>query len=296
MAIFQQGETYQHVRKFRENSTPTDVTSASMNITYPCNSGATDIAMAKVVTGTYQAFWDIPSSATYGEYVVEITALTGTTTSKFVSSFYILPWNITQQIRSVSGIKQSNDISDDDIAIVAWNSYLECKEQVFYRILEEPLKCDLGHCIDGTNKVFYTHEDNLVTGHTVCDEEDITGWYYDDNLDKEFATVSITTAGTGKLSVADKDGNALSCNTCSVHISYRVHTESYSEQLFKKAIVYLASHEVILRFNELDKATLGDLNSNRPIILANPDRMYNKYKKTLKIIKKANVGGMVDNE
>lgn len=292
MGIFQQGESYQHIRKFREDSSPTNVTSASMEITYPCESGVTTVAMSNTAVGTYQALWDIPSSATYGEYTVEVTAITGTTVSKFVSSFYILPWNITQQVRSISGIKQNNDISDDDIAIISWNAYLEAKEDCFKYIYNEKMKCDGYHCVDGSNKVFYAKNMHLVSGHTVCDEVAIKGWYETTTGEVEDLTISITDAETGKLSIADKDDNALDGTYCKLWYAYRIQAETYREQIFKKAVTYLAAHEVVIRFNELDKATLADIQSNSPIVLANPNRMKNQYKKTIKKCKVFKVGGV----
>ena len=293
MGMYQRGETYIHQRKFIEDSTATNVDSANMLITYPCDSGTTTSAMSNIATGTYEGSWNIPSAATYGEYRVVVTTVAGTETTKFEESFYILPWNIAQQVRSVSGIKQSNDIDDDDIAIICWNAYLEAKEHVFKRVINEKLKTDAYHVIDGSNKVFYTRRSNVVDDHTVCDEDAIYGYYVDSNYDLQDLTVSITDADVGKISVADSSGNAFSASdTCHVTIYYRIKSRSFSEQMFKKAVVYLASHEIILRFNELDKATLADLNSNRPIVLANPDRMYKKYKQTLKAIKKIKVGGV----
>ena len=292
MGMYQRGETYIHQRKFIEDSTATNVDSASMQVTYPCDSGVTTAAMANIATGTYEGSWSIPSNATYGEYRVLVTTVVGTETTKFEESFYILPWNIAQQVRSVSGIKQSNDISDDDIAIICWNAYLEAKEHVFKRVLNERLNEDAFHVIDGSNTTFYTKYDNIVSDHTVCDESAIYGYYVDSNYDLQDVTVSISDAETGKITVT-KGGVAFSASdTCKIKLYYRTKSRSFSEQMFKKAVVYLASHEVILRFNELDKATLGDLNSNRPIILANPDRMYKKYKQTLKAIKKIKVGGV----
>jgi len=292
MSMFERGETYVLQRKFRDDSTATNVDSAVMEIEYPCGDGSTSVNMVNLETGLYQGNWNIPSAATYGEYLVTVTAVSGTVTTKFVHSFYVLPWNIASQVRSVSGIKESNDIDDSDIAIIAWNAYLEAKEQAVKKVINEKLQMDGYHTVNGTNKVFYTKRMNVVSNHVVCDEDSIKGWYYDTNHDKHSLTLSITDADKGKISVADKNGDALNHLCCSPHITYRIKSETYTEQMFKKAVVYLASHEIILRFNELDKATLGDLNSNRPIILANPDRMYRKYKQTMKKIKKLKVGGV----
>ena len=291
--MFQRGETYIHQRKYREDSTPTNVDSSTMVITYPCDSGTTSAVMTNISIGVYQGDWAIPSSATYGEYRVSITAVTGTEISKFEESFYVLPWNISQQVRSISGIKQSNDIDDDDIGIICWNAYIEAKEDCFKRVFDEGIKTDSAHLIDGTNKTFYAKRRYLVSDHAVCNEDAIYGMYkVNATLELEDLTISISDAEKGKLSIADKDGNALDTTICSIFYSYRVKSQAYQEQLFKKAVVYLASHEIILRFNELDKATLADLQSNSPLVLATPRRMMTQYKKVMKKIKMFRIGGV----
>jgi hypothetical protein len=294
VGIMEREDSYFMDVKFRDGSTNVDPDTVIVSIEYPCDSGTDSASITTTATtGNWQGAWEVPSSATYGEYIVTYTAVYNSNTYKFTSFFYILPWNITEHIRAISGIKQSNDINDRDLAIIAWNSYVETKEQVFRKIINEDLSVNAYHCINGNNTEFFTKKGNLVTDHLICDEVAIKGTYYDVNQDKQQLTVSIDTAITGEITVQDKDGNALTCDDCCCpKITYRVKSYNFTEQLFKKAVVYLASHEVILRFNELDKATLADLNSNKPVILANPDRMREKYKETVRRIKKIKVGGV----
>jgi len=293
VGILQRGDTYFIDVKFRDGKTSTDVTSASAEITYPCSSGSTNASLATTATtGNYQGNWAVPSSATYGEYRVKVTAVYNTITYIFETQFYILPWNITQHVRGMTGIKQNNDISDLDIAMIAWNAYLEVKDVAFNDVVNEPVHIDNNHCINGSNKAFYQQR-NMVSDHLSCEEVAIEGYYVNQNYERNDLTVSITDADQGKISVADESGNALDTATyCCGYVSYRIKKQSFTEGLFKKAVSYLTAHEIILRFNELDKATLADLKSNSPVVLANPDRMYKKYKKILKRIRLIKVGGI----
>jgi hypothetical protein len=291
MSLFQRAETYIHQRKFRENGTPTDVYSAEMEITYPCDSGATVVSMVKIETGTYQGNWDIPSNATYGEYMVEVTTTAGSVISKFVDSFIILPWNITQHVRKTSGIKECNDIDDDDIALIAWNAYIEARDDIFKTHLHEQIKTDSCHCFDGCNSTFYV-DPHIVIDHLACGEVAIEGHYIDCNNNRKALTASVLDAREGKIKLLDESGAALSCTTHAAYVTYKTSSANFKDHMFKKAIIYLASHEIILRFNELDKATLADLDSNRPINIANPDRMFKKYKKVCSKIADPKFGGV----
>lgn len=296
IGIIERGDSYFLEMKFRENKTSVDPTNVVTEITYPCASGTTDgLSMATTATtGLWEGAWDVPSSATYGEYRVKVTATYDGKNFVYETFFYVLPWNINQHIRSISGIKQSNDISEKDLAIIAWNAYLEAREGVFRRVIGEALWTNAYHCINGNNTEFFTRQPYVVTDHLICGESAIDGMYYDVNQDRQTLTVTVDNGTKGQLTVKKTDGSsALTCDdVCKPVINYRVKSKSFSEHMFKKAVVYLASHEVILRFNELDKATLADLNSSKPIILANPDRMLKNYKKVMHKIRKVKVGGV----
>lgn len=294
IGIIQREDDYHLFVKFREDKTNVDPTSASAVVTFPCSSGTASLSLATTsTTGLWEGVYDVTSSATYGEYRVKIEATYDSQTYQFETFFYVLPWNIIQQVRSLSGIKQSNDVEDKDLALICWNAYLEAKEEAFRLVINEGIHEDSHHCIDGSNKVFYACNRHIVSDHTVCDEEAIYGYYKDSDYEWQDLTISITDAEKGKLSIADKNGDALEGNLCSSIIySYRIQSRAFKEQVFKKAIAYLAAHESILRFNELDKVTLADMNSNEKIILANPNRMYRQYKKTIKKVSKIKIAGV----
>lgn len=294
VGIIQREDDYHLYVKFREDKTNVDPTICQAVVTYPCSSGTDFISMATTsTTGVMEGHWDVPSTATYGEYTVKIEATYDSQTYQFETFFYVLPWNIIQHVRSLSGIKQSNDVEDKDLALICWNAYLEAKEKVFKLVINEKINQDSNHCIDGSNKVFYACNRHIVSDHTVCDEDAISGFYRDADYEWNDLTISITDAEKGKLSIADESGDALDGSLCSkIYYTYRIQSRTFKEQVFKKAVAYLAAHEAILRFNELDKVTLADVNSNEKIILANPNRMLKQYNKTIKKISKIKVNGV----
>jgi hypothetical protein len=143
--------------------------------------------------------------------------------------------------------------------------------------------------VDGVNKTFYTLETRLASGYTACDEDEISGYYVNCSLEKNPLTISITDSTQGEISVADENGDALESCICQIYVTYSTKTSAFTDHLFRKAVAYLAAREVVLRFNELDKATLADLPSNR---LASPERMLKQYKQTIRKIKAIRVGGI----
>lgn len=278
--------------KFRDDGSNVDPTGVTVDIEYPCSGSGNASFATTPVTGRWEGHWDVPSSATYGEYTIEYTAVYDGHNYKFRTKFYVLPWDMTQKIRSLTGIKQSNDISDRDLAVIAWNAYLEAKEEVFNRVIDERVKQTCNHYFDGSNKTFYTRNRRVVSDYTTCEESAVFGFYKDNDGDLNDLSVTVSDAANGLVSIEDESGNAIPASQCGVYINYRIHTSSFTDSLFEKAVSYLAAHEVILKFHELDKATLADLDSNRPVILANPNRMEEKYKKTLAKIKFKQFGGL----
>lgn len=290
IGVLQRGETYIKDVKFRQDNSSTTIDTAFARVTYPCESGTTDFNLDAVAgeDGRYVGNWCIDSDATYGEYNIETIVLDNDgNTSIHESIFYILPFNLVPRIRSISGIKQSNDISDRDIAMIAWYAFRESIDDIFFRVIGERVTGDV---CDGS---YFTNRVPLVDGDASCDLEDVEGLYREPPCgDLKVAQVSIVDADTGELLIRDENGDILNPCTCPVLINYTIKSRTWSETLHLKAVSYLAAHEVILRFNELDKATLADLHSNTPIVLAHPDRMLKQYKKIINKIKITVVDGI----
>lgn len=287
MEVFEREETYIHERKFREDSSATDVASAVMTITYPCESGSTDIDMDRMELGLYQGNWEIPSTATFGEYTVEVTATSDDgAISKFVSSFIILPFNLVPEVRAITGIYQNKTIETQDLASITWNAFLEASEEIFSPIIEEKVGC-----LNSSSR-YYTKKRNLVDGALSCEDNIITGLYKDSCGDIHEAQVTIIDATTGEVEILDEDGDSLTNCICSILINYKIHSHSWTEYLHRRAVCYLAAHKVLLRLGELRRATSADLNPSQNIDYANPERMYKEYKRIVKKIRYPIIGGV----
>jgi len=272
--IYTKGEDYIYRVKFRVDNTPSDVTEADLMINTPCMKNSFITEMERLSESLYQGNYSIPTDAEYGEYEVEITAITGDATSKFTDSFIILPWNIIENIRKTSGIKECNDINNDDIALITWNAYLEARNDIFRTHIHELVN----QCTYELEDEYYVRT-HIVTEYTACDEDIISGHYINSMGNKKSATIIVTDAVNGKIKILDESGNSLPGDTCHIYVTYKTYSPSFTESLFKKAVIYLAAHEIIIRLHELDKATLADVRSNRETILANPNRMYENYKR-----------------
>lgn len=291
MSVYQRAETFIHQRKFREGGSTIEVDEAVMHIDHPCNVSQATIDMIQLEDNTYQGQWVIPDDALYGEYTVTVTTTLDGCVSKFVDSFIVLPWNITQHIRQISGAKESKDIDNDDLSLIAWNAYLEARLDVFSKHHDERVRSTAFHCFNGNNTTFYVRR-NIVTDHLTCHEVPVSGYMVTCCGVREEVLIEVLNAKTGKVRITCLDGSPITSYVKAVYVTYFTYSDSFEEGMFKKAVVYLAAHELILRFHELDKATLADLQSNAPVVIANPDRMLKHYKRIVSKIGVCKYGGI----
>ena len=109
--------------------------------------------------GEYYYNYNLSSSATYGKYDVKVTATTSDGAIVIdKTSFMILPWNASEETRSITGIGQAKDISDKDLEHIIWLSYMEALRDVYEHHYGESPKGnpDTGAGFDGTNTTFQT--------------------------------------------------------------------------------------------------------------------------------------------
>jgi hypothetical protein len=253
-------------------------------------------------TGVYYYAYDIPADGIFGEWDIKVTAVDVGDSSIFKDKMYLLPWDAVLQVRELSGITSIKSVSDDAIARIIWEAYNEALDEVFVYHYEEPPLCnpDTGAWIDGTNKSFATksthladrYGDGVVSGYgELSCSTDVSGhWVYCDGV-THLLKITVTNALGGLVTITQLNGTALPSSLTSIMLYYWTEWRTYNEQLFRLAASYLAAHKCIIRFQELDKATLADLYSNREMISKHLNRMYNEYLTAIRKIRRPLVGG-----
>lgn len=283
---------------------PTSPSLVTISITDPCgNALITNQVMTEVSTGVFDYGYAIQSAATYGEYTVEISTTTYTMVKLY--DFYVFPWNIIPRIRRKSGIEEYKSIADHDLALIAWAAYEKVLARTFITHFDETPVADPDYCklFNGTNTVVRTkygyladHDgDGIISGATTskaCDG-DICGYWYDSDYARHDCTIVVNDSTSGRITVTQNDGVTAIPNTNQgVYISYWTRYKTWQLRLFRSAVEYLAAHEVVLRFDELDRATLADLQSNKQVFLADPNRLEKEYLKSMEDIRQPSFGGV----
>lgn len=303
MAVYQRGETYYHWITIRDrNNVAYDPDSVKITISNPCGEVVINAQnMTKNATGVYYYAYDIPSDGSYGEWDVKVVAVASGDDSIFKDKFYLLPWDVVDQIRKMTGMSSVKTVSDDDIALIIWEAYQDALDSVYVLHSNEASNCnpDTGAWFDGSNTTFSTkfspiadsNGDGSVTGwgQQSCGT-DIDGWWKDDNGDCYRVKVTVNEPRCGNIDITQLDGSPIPSTCYWVRLNYRVEYHSYDERLFRQAVVYLAADKCVIRFWELHRATLADLDSNKEEIISYPKRFKKEYLKILKKLKNAPVG------
>ena len=319
MAIFERGESVFHQVTLRDTAEAlTDPSSVSITITSPCDTVLVNSAsMASSSSGVYSYSYLLSDTAVYGEYDIVVKAIDGADTSTFTEKFFVLPWNIIDEIRIYSQ-QTKKKISDADVALIAWNSFKEVIQRIAeYHYHEKLCRCvdgtcqcssnaECGGCIstesspicsDGyqldTTPIMDLQLDGNVHG-CECDDaleecqNDICGiWKDGDGVCSNIA-VEVVDATCGHIKVYQADCvTAIPASNEGIFVNYYSTWESYNEQLFKKAVVLLASFEIATISNLSSKKVTGCDERGR---VSFTDRLWNRYITTIESISKPNIG------
>ena len=307
MSVYEQNETYVNRTSVRDRKNEKkDPSEVSMTIKDPCGNILVDHAsMTSDATGEYFYNYDIQSNATYGRYTSTVSAKSAANdVSKIRSDFYVMPWNLPRDIRQITGIGEEKTITNDDLSDIAWHAYRFALRDVFEHHYEDIPKGNpqTGAGFNGTNTTFQTPDypiadvngDGIVSGSDIASGScatDIDSWWIDTNGSWHRSIVRVDKSRNGEISIFQADGvTAIPANNEGVYVDYWIEYKSFDEQIFRRAVAYLAAHEVEQRFSTLDKTTLADINANRPIVLAHPRRYLNEYKRYINMTRKPRCG------
>lgn len=274
--------------------------------------------MASSSSGVYCYSYNLLSTAIYGEYSIKVKAVEGGDTSIFTDKFFVLPWNIVDEVRTYSQ-QTIKKISDDDLSLICWNAFKEVIQRVSeYHFHEKLCKCvdgvcecdsnvECGACItvasspicsDGyqlnRKPIMDFQMDGNVHG-CECDDtndechNDICGIWVDGNGVCHDIGVQVVDATCGHIKVFKDDCvTAIPANNKGIFVNYHSTWESYNEQLFKKAVVLLASYELAIISNLSSKKVSGCDEHGR---LSFTQKLWDSYIASIEAISKPNICG-----
>jgi hypothetical protein len=243
-------------------------------------------------TGEYFYKHTLSSSATYGRYHTRVIA-TGTSYAVIDSEFFIMPWNVVEDIRITMGLgSDEKSIDDDTLAHIGWNCYQYALRDIYVHHYEEAPNCDPtnSYMYNGTNTSFQTKHYPIAditgdgnvwgSGDTASCATDVHMYWIDNNGLYNEGKVKVTKAQHGEISLYQYDGTtALPQDNEGVYLDYWEKSRRYDEYLFRQAVVKLSCHELSKRMTTMDKVTLADIRSNNPIIVIDPNMFMREYKR-----------------
>jgi len=305
--IYERGDNYFLHVTIKDVLTRADASPSTCSVTIndPCGVTLIDnVSMASDGSGIYSYDYSVPADAVYGKY--EVIIYTTDHTMKKTYNFHIFPWDANHDVRDASGVGQNKSISDSALNKEIWDAYKEALESVFvFHDYEQPNYCASinKECavINGTNTAFKTkfpniadHDgDGVITGYgeQSCGT-DVSGIWIDENGICRESNIVVEDAECGRLTITQLSGVAIPATAKGIYLKYYVKMPNYSDILFRDAVNYLASHKVLVRFGELERASTADLNSAQNIKYVDPKRMFKEYRRIIRKIRKPPISGV----
>ena len=288
MVVYSRGESYiQKITIRDENNNLYDPDNVTWTIVNPKGTAVVeDSAMTKVSTGVYKAGYDIPSNAPYGEYKVTIKmVITDSSTTIKEDEFFVLPIRLSE-VKQVSGIVDENSISDKDFSQLLWHAYQIALKEAFIKHYDEEPKGnpDTGVWLDGSNKTFQVRHPPIadVNGDGTVDGDDLVGIYVDEDYNVHTLVCDVVNAREGIITLEQSDGSAIPNTAKKVRVDYYQQPDRWDEDIFRKAVIYLASHLAQMRLKEPSKITIADLTSNRTLLEERQTEFLDMYKRLMR--------------
>ena len=288
MVVYSRGESYiQKITIRDENNNLYDPDNVTWTIVNPKGTAVVeDSAMTKVSTGVYKASYDIPSDAPYGEYKVTIKmVITDSSTTIKEDEFFVLPIRL-EEVKQVSGIVDENSISDRDFSQLLWHAYQIALKEAFIKHYDEEPKGnpDTGVWLDGSNKTFQVRHPPIadVNGDGTVDGDDLVGIYVDEDYNVHTLVCDVVNAREGIITLEQSDGSAIPNTAKKVRVDYYQQPDRWDEDIFRKAVIYLASHLAQMRLKEPSKITIADLTSNRTLLEERQTEFLDMYKRLMR--------------
>ena len=288
MVVYSRGESYiQKITIRDENNNLYDPDNVTWTIVNPKGTAVVeDSAMTKVSTGVYKASYDIPSNAPYGEYKVTIKmVITDSSTTIKEDEFFVLPIRL-EEVKQISGIVDENSISDKDFSQLLWHAYQIALKEAFIKHYDEEPKGnpDTGVWLDGSNKTFQVRHPPIadVNGDGTVDGDDLVGIYVDEDYNVHTLVCDVVNAREGIITLEQSNGSAIPNTAKKVRVDYYQQPDRWDDDIFRKAVIYLASHLAQMRLKEPSKITIADLTSNRTLLEERQTEFLDMYKRLMR--------------
>lgn len=319
MTIYERSETYVHDIEFiNDSGSHYDPDEVKITIKSPCDTVLVDdTTMTKTDTGIYTYSYTLLDTAIYGQYSVSVKSTEGTDVAIESDKFFVMPWNITDEVRTYSQ-KTIKKISDDDLCLIVWNAFREVSHRVMELQYREKLCC----CMDGICSCSNKIECNCCCGDSspICsdgyslnhapiadfnNDKNVHGCECDDSADEchndiciiwkdndsvcHNGAVEVVNAECGAIKVFKSDcSTPIPSDNKGIFVTYHSTWESYNLQMFKKAVVLLATYELAIQTNLTSKKVAGCDERGR---VSFTDKIWNRYLTIIESISKPMIGG-----
>lgn len=205
-------------------------------------------------------------------------------------------WTLPQKVRDIMGIDSKEILNDRQLEEHIRIAQEQVKEELFDYRYNEVIGSnpDTGSSWDGSNTKFQTmcypimdtNFDNTV------DNDDVTVRWLDANYNYYVASVTVSSATFGILTVTQTGGSAIPSDADNVVVEYYSCHREISKKHLENLTSFLAAHHVLNTLKAGTSISQADLLKNEKIILQSPNVFLKKYNSLLVRLQGSTIKGV----
>jgi len=154
---------------------------------------------------------------------------------------------------------------------------------------------DTGNSWNGTNTKYQTFGYPVMDSNYdfTVDSNDITAKWLDTNYTEQIASISVSSATYGIVTIYQSDGStAIPSSAETVKVDYYSCHRNISKQQLENLTTWLACDFVMHSLKAGTSVSAADIMANKKIIMQDPDQYMNKYQDLLNQLQDSTIKGV----
>lgn len=204
-------------------------------------------------------------------------------------------WTLPQKVRDEIGIGSDEILNDRQIENLIREAQEQVKEDLFtYHHDEEVDNSRAGNSWNGNNTTFNTKYYPIMDSNYdfTIDNNDIKGRWIDTSYNPQDATVTVSNATYGVLTITQQDSSAIPSSANTLCVDYYSCERDISKNHLENLTTILAAHYVMNSIKAGTSVSMTDLQKNEKLILQNPRQYQDKYISLLKQLQGRSIRGV----
>lgn len=200
------------------------------------------------------------------------------------------------KVRDVMGADENLAIDDEQIITLIGLAEKEVRKDLFvFKYNKTPGGNPSTLALwDGSNTSFDLGEAIMDYDFDQSITDDVTGYWMDSDNAPQTASITVTNARYGRITITQTGGSAIPSSALNVYVDYYTCDEDVPFSVMEELGTLFTAHLVRNRFTEPKKLSIINLPGNQNVILESPDPFIKDYNYLLRRYQTATIKSTED--